>query len=306
MSTSQIDCPRDHGPLKALSPATLDGASVTVGGCLTCGGMWVPATVVRSLFPEALLIRFAESGYQSAGMACRRCASAPPLRQQVVSGIEIDRCTECSGLWLDGGELGSLGGGTSEAASRTTCDVCAHPLPVGGAQSALGQLCDSCLRNPPLELDSDVVLTFGMGGEAGDRMIRKQLDGAAVEVLWDEEDGHLRFQWRGELLQNDVRGSITHENRMTRLFRRMGVRDLEFGERDFDAVFNIRAEREEPMLQWLGQPPIQQALLSLYDQIGITVQLSRERLVIEGDTPPGRVDPESIEAACEGLFRSLR
>lgn len=306
MATIQLVCPHDHGPLKSLSPATLDGARIAVGGCLTCGGLWVPATAVRSLFPEELLVRFAESGYKSVGPPCRRCSSSPAMQQQVVSGIEVDRCTECSALWLDGGELWSLGGGTEEAESQTTCDVCAHPLPRGGARGALGQLCESCLRADVLEIDSDVVVAWGMGGEAGDRLVRKRVDGADVEVMWDEDKDHLYFQWHAELLRNEVRGSISHENGMSRLLRKMGVRDLEFGMRDFDATFVIRAERKEPMVEWLGQAAVRDALMSLYEQVGITVQLTRDTVVFEGETTVGGVRPEDVEALCEGLFRTLQ
>ena len=44
--------------------------------------------------------------YFSGAMRCPKCRS--DMQQIMIDGIEVDRCSECHGLWFDGGELNTL------------------------------------------------------------------------------------------------------------------------------------------------------------------------------------------------------
>ena len=53
--------------------------------------------------------------------AKRACpADGQPLRKEIVHGVIIDRCTKCSGVWLDPGELEHMKQEVAEEVWRTT------------------------------------------------------------------------------------------------------------------------------------------------------------------------------------------
>lgn len=59
--------------------------------------------------------------------ALRACpADGQPLRKEIVHGVIIDRCTKCSGVWLDPGELERVNQEVAEEVWRAT--TFARPL----------------------------------------------------------------------------------------------------------------------------------------------------------------------------------
>jgi Zn-finger nucleic acid-binding protein len=53
-------------------------------------------------------------------MKCPKCEAE--MRQKTYKGIEIDRCTQCKGIFLDKGELESL----QDQKLGTVVDICAY------------------------------------------------------------------------------------------------------------------------------------------------------------------------------------
>jgi hypothetical protein len=109
--------------------------------------------------------------------------------------------------------------------------------------------------------------------------------GGHVESGWDvDPDGDSTlFEFRGELRDSAVRGSLTHEGRMTRMLRAIGVTDIEIGHQAFDDRFCVKAEFDVPMRRWLKATGVADRLLELDSVGGCTVRADRHRLVIRGE-----------------------
>ncbi len=309
---THVPCARGHGPLHRFVPATLDGHPVEIGGCPRCGGMWIPVGAIRALFPQGLLTYFSEQGYVDEGPRCPACTQSPPMRQQRIGGVEIDRCLYCLGLWLDGGELFALGGGVDGAARAANCDVCGVGIPAsdgaGSAAGGLGALCRVC-RHAQV-LDTDLPDTHPALRPLPESASARRVDGGAVQLMWDVDDEHgeeTLFEFRGELPESPVRGTVTHENRLTRTLRAVGVADVEIGHVAFDARFLIKAEHPDPMKRWLLAPGVADALLRLDALGGVTVRVDRGVVAIFGEQPPGFEAPNpDVEAACVEVYKGLR
>jgi len=306
---THVPCARGHGPLRRFVPATLDGTPVEIGGCPRCGGMWIPVAAIRALFPGGLLTYFSEQGYLDEGPRCPACTKSPPMRQQRIAGVEVDRCLYCLGLWLDGGELIALGGGTEGASKYSCCDVCGVGIPASdsAAQGALGDLCRGCRHAQPL--DQDPAHTHPALRPLPEGTERRRVDGATVHFAWDvDEDGEeTLFEFRGELAESDVRGTVTHENKLTRMFRALGVPDVEIDDAGFDARFLVKAELSEPMQRWLASSGVADALLRLDGLGGCTLRVDRGLVTIVGEQPHGFAVPNAdVENACIEVYRGLR
>jgi len=105
-------CPRCHVHLKGHF---LEDASVEF--CPKCGGMWIsredftrsikrtpPPDLPKEEPPDAEKPIWAESP-----LACPRCGgNMAKAVYDYSSGIKVDRCDRCRGIWLDRGELGRL------------------------------------------------------------------------------------------------------------------------------------------------------------------------------------------------------
>lgn len=61
---------------------------------------------IRKLREKDTAERVAEER-RSHHMKCPKCGAT--LKSESIRGIEIDKCPECRGLWLDHGELDALG-----------------------------------------------------------------------------------------------------------------------------------------------------------------------------------------------------
>jgi len=270
--------------------------------------MWVPVHAIRGLFPAGLLTYFSEQGYTEEGPRCPACTRSPAMRQQRIQGVEIDRCLYCLGLWLDGGELFALGGGVEGAPSPSTCDVCGVGVPAsdGPSPGGLGTLCRVCRHAQPLDL---AARTDPRLRPLPDGVARQQVAGGTVQIAWDISDQgeETLFELRGELPDHPVRGSLTHENRMTSTLRALGVKDVEVGQIDFDRRFLIKADFEEAMLRWLRQPGVTDDLLLLDSRGGCEVRIDRGMVSILGELPFGQPVPDvELEAAAVRVYKALR
>lgn len=108
-------CPRCQAP---LPPGVYEGA--TVETCTRCGGQWlgreelkqIVDTRERTWEPGALeamrgvSVRGLDLARVREDLACPDCAAVmEPFQYGGDSGIILDRCLACGGIWLDGGEL---------------------------------------------------------------------------------------------------------------------------------------------------------------------------------------------------------
>ncbi len=98
-----MHCPRDGSIL-----ATNDVGTTRHYSCESCGGHWIPLKVLRSVL-EADEMATLQSLAASALPTELKCVSCKvPLAGITLSGVEIDRCPTCHGVWFDGGELKKL------------------------------------------------------------------------------------------------------------------------------------------------------------------------------------------------------
>jgi Zn-finger nucleic acid-binding protein len=101
-----LRCPADGF---ALAPQAIGSASIAV--CEKCSGIWFTreALLHPSVDPAALP-RASRTPIPSTGR--RRVASCPVCRRSLlaerVEGIDIDRCVQCDGVWLDPGEYDAV------------------------------------------------------------------------------------------------------------------------------------------------------------------------------------------------------
>jgi len=294
--TLTVSCPRGHGPLVTVAPDTLDGSWLEVGFCRTCSGLWVPHAGVASLIPQVLLddLVWARVEEHCMDCSCGRFPGQLTFRSQQIGGggdvktdavlaqvVEIDRCDECVCLWLDGGELGGLGGKDSQ---RVVSDS--------------------------FQIDAEMVQIWGMGGDVGDRRAQRNIDGAQVDVWYDDEPQpgvQTRFSWHAELADCGVRGSLGKENKVTRLLRRVGVSDIEVGDAEFDSEFHIVSSDGAAMRAWLARPEVLPALRVIRQRSDASVHIRRDGFEVAGWVSDGTVAPDAeLEAACATLYGSLR
>ncbi len=108
-------CPRCHGPL-----AGCEFEGTTVEMCGRCGGQWLGPEDLRALidarnaaWSQKDLEAFRHPGLQGVPLAdLREDLPCPSCGETMTafnyggdSGIILDRCPACGGIWLDGGEL---------------------------------------------------------------------------------------------------------------------------------------------------------------------------------------------------------
>lgn len=295
MSSLVVECPRGHGPLHAVTLSGKDAARAPVGACSICGGLWMAADVVPLVFPAEQLAQMATVGVSGRGPDCTRCPGVQLLQTQVVNGVALDRCPECAGMWLDGGELGAL-----LDDSDPGCVAC-------GATRAEGlALCGSCASLPQLEESAVVEMPFGLGGQAGDRTFHTSVDGNKVVVSYDEHSGGTMLSWVGHLSACPLKLSVGYETALTRLLGRVGLRDLQVGEPRFDAMFLLDAVDPELALRVLERADVQSALMELGELYRATVEVTTFGVIVTGATQRRFAPPDpAFEHAATTLFRAV-
>lgn len=109
-------------PIDGTELARVEFQGTRVDICRRCGGIWFDRgeidTVIQGLMAEPARTRRLDrragaqppapgSGVQR---ACPRCAGQGLIAEIYgrVSGVEIDKCSGCGGMWVDGGELHAL------------------------------------------------------------------------------------------------------------------------------------------------------------------------------------------------------
>lgn len=94
--------------MKEISATTADGRSTTLDTCGRCEGLWIDRDEIEVVAPELgsvgesarVLERAVRRG--TGIPACPRCFLAP--LEIALLGVDVDHCTGCGGLWLDGDE----------------------------------------------------------------------------------------------------------------------------------------------------------------------------------------------------------
>ena len=112
-----MKCPRDGAELQAV-----DVHGVELDKCHHCDGLWLDYGELKSIRNMKLeaIEESLESTYGNpevatadveAHMRCPRCGEVGRLIRHHISymqPVEVDRCTECHGIWLDDTELDTL------------------------------------------------------------------------------------------------------------------------------------------------------------------------------------------------------
>ncbi|HUU97321.1 MAG TPA: zf-TFIIB domain-containing protein [Phycisphaerae bacterium] len=111
-----MNCPACQTGVEAT---TYEGVQIET--CPSCGGEWLDAGELRQI-AKAREVRFTEEERRAIGevppvtgvtledvergLRCPKCTgTTEPINYGYDSGIVIDRCKSCRGIWLDGGEL---------------------------------------------------------------------------------------------------------------------------------------------------------------------------------------------------------
>ena len=121
-----MNCPRCKSPLEIIDLGEFGGeyAAVVIDSCSECGGVWYDKGELdardESVWTdvEALDLETRLSGGRRA--LCPRCeVSLITVSPRGAREVVIDRCPDCHGFWLDGGELESIQSFASRLDSET-------------------------------------------------------------------------------------------------------------------------------------------------------------------------------------------
>jgi hypothetical protein len=261
--------------------------------------MWIPVWAIRSILPEELSLAMAQVSVSDQAPRCINCEGQPRMSQQHFGGVEVDRCLYCHALWLDGGELGSLNTSVGDALAHPACDACGVCVTQGQlSQTGMGQLCRTCLDGAAMERrTAPPIPTSHAPAAAGTE---------SIEWMVDPRGGDTLFEFRGRLDGSPVRGSITHENRFSRMMKAVGNTDTEVGHPQFDARFLVKAGDEEPMRAWLSSGRVAEDLLLLDAEGGCTVRVDSDEIEIRGSQAATRPAPNpAVEQAAARVYRAL-
>ena len=149
-----------------------------------------------------------------------------------------------------------------------------------------------------------------MGADPGDRVEHRSLDGADVQISYDDEPKPgepTSFSWRGALADSALRGTVGKETAVTLLLRKLGVSDIEVGDAEFDSEFHIISSDEEQMRSWVERPAVREALLAVRRRAACIVSIWRQGFEVTGQLPDDATVPDpQLESFCEALYRSAR
>jgi Zn-finger nucleic acid-binding protein len=128
-----MQCPACHHFLRPLKAGT-----VTLDVCHDCGGIWFDDSELKKVNveyprPEDVIARFGYSHdsrvEENANRPCPRC-DGTKLEQKLYnlgSGVIMDCCPKCKGVWLDHGEFEKI----RESIMRSQHRTRAIPVTVG-------------------------------------------------------------------------------------------------------------------------------------------------------------------------------
>ncbi len=106
-----MNCPKCSGTLK---PKTID--QIEVDQCSACSGIWFDIgefdkIIASSYHNELTNVAANNAGQNEMHVACPNCKGSTQMVQLTTpKGVVIDKCTRCSGIWLDGGEYEQIVG----------------------------------------------------------------------------------------------------------------------------------------------------------------------------------------------------
>ena len=97
-----MECPTCHKP---LNPNSLHGQAVDQ--CPTCNGLWLDDAELGPIIRQTKPPRTAtEAASCCGGVACPRCNDVlAPFNYAHDSGVFVNKCPSCGGMWLEAGRL---------------------------------------------------------------------------------------------------------------------------------------------------------------------------------------------------------
>jgi Zn-finger nucleic acid-binding protein len=104
----KIDCPRCFVDM-VQREAVAFGPKLIIDICPKCEGLWLDAGELKKLVHDRKLSDYLtkDIGTQSKSkLVCPRCGGLMDL--EFADDVEVDVCLNCSGVWLDSGELQAL------------------------------------------------------------------------------------------------------------------------------------------------------------------------------------------------------
>lgn len=124
-----MNCPRCASRLTEQGVA--DGSRQL---CAACGGFWIdPEPLAKALQKRGVVLP--EAGGVAGDLRCPRDAAW--LAGFSFQGIELDRCTQCGGLWLDKGEWDRLVAASGKGNVRAMAAGVVGAAVVGGAMASV-------------------------------------------------------------------------------------------------------------------------------------------------------------------------
>jgi Zn-finger nucleic acid-binding protein len=88
--------------LKQAKPAN---TKLIINYCSQCKGTWFDDLEFEELVPESIKKLYVPSKIPATSFKCPRCKAQLYEFSYPQTGINIDMCKSCSGLWIDFGEL---------------------------------------------------------------------------------------------------------------------------------------------------------------------------------------------------------
>jgi len=130
-----MQCPKCHAD--ELVQARSKHTGVTVDHCPQCKGMWCDRGELERMLDVVVSDLEVPRNAELSTKKCPKCARrlrALPYRSTLVT---VDTCLNCTGIWLDGGELQKLRERRAfiQKDVRTARNAPARPTPLSAAQS---------------------------------------------------------------------------------------------------------------------------------------------------------------------------
>ena len=121
-----FECPRCVGKLRTQSA---EGVEIEV--CDNCGGIWLDANELKELSSKTEKTPLSsencafEPTEGKGEMHCPKCSECPldTFIYAFDSGIELDRCPQCQGIWLDKNELEQVSALMSKNETNVAKDI---------------------------------------------------------------------------------------------------------------------------------------------------------------------------------------
>lgn len=102
---------------KELTPYRDDLTTLEIDSCFYCHGLWFDYNELRRFFSAPKLynkFRLPQYNFkvkikdEPEQRICPRCDGNQVLSQADLSGVVVDECPQCKGIWLDSGEITRL------------------------------------------------------------------------------------------------------------------------------------------------------------------------------------------------------